>query len=181
MDIDIGSRIYLHNPPGDGNAGAWVPNTPEAIKRKAAEADAEQPQMNQLTCLVAFCIAVPLTAVTAEWVRLSPSLEVKMGQVEQNLHTPQLVDALEHLRENSTISQEWFGLIVLPVVSFSGEALVTILYFARKIVTRDVPPPSEVAKARTIDMSIQFTMFWMPFLVLIGWWTNRPLFMLFGE
>jgi len=28
-------------------------------------------------------------------------------------------------------------------------------------------------------MSIQFLLFWMPFLTLLGWWTNKPLTLLF--
>lgn len=42
-------------------------------------------------------------------------------------------------------------------------------------------PPSSLAKARAIDLSIQFVLFWMPFVVLLGWWTNKPMSLLFGE
>ena len=41
--------------------------------------------------------------------------------------------------------------------------------------------PSELAKARAIDLSIQFTLFWMPFLVLLGWWIDKPMHLLFGS
>lgn len=41
--------------------------------------------------------------------------------------------------------------------------------------------PSQLAKARAIDLSIQFTLFWMPFLVLLGWWIDKPMHLLFGE
>lgn len=63
---------------------------------------------------------------------------------------------------------------------------MTILFYVKKIVfsfwsDEEVFPPSELANARTIDMSIQFTMFWMPLLVLVAWWTDKPLFLLFGE
>lgn len=40
--------------------------------------------------------------------------------------------------------------------------------------------PSELAKARAIDLSIQFSLFWMPFFVLLAWWVNKPLHLLFG-
>lgn len=39
----------------------------------------------------------------------------------------------------------------------------------------------ETAKARAIDLSIQFSIFWMPFLVLLGWWINKPMHLLFGS
>ena len=46
---------------------------------------------------------------------------------------------------------------------------------------RSPAPPNTLAKGEAIDLSIQFTLFWMPFLVLLGWWTNRPLTLLFGK
>lgn len=42
-------------------------------------------------------------------------------------------------------------------------------------------PPKTLAEDRAIDLSIQFTLFWMPVLVLLSWWTGRPLMLLFGE
>jgi len=44
---------------------------------------------------------------------------------------------------------------------------------------REPAPPTALAKAEAIDLSIQFILFWMPFLVLLGWWTNKPLTLLF--
>ena len=41
--------------------------------------------------------------------------------------------------------------------------------------------PEELAKARAIDLSIQFTLFWMPFLVLLAWWIGKPLHLMFGK
>ena len=46
---------------------------------------------------------------------------------------------------------------------------------------RSPTPPNTLAKGEAIDLSIQFTLFWMPFLVLLGWWTNKPLTLLFGK
>jgi Ca2+:H+ antiporter len=77
----------------------------------------------------------------------------------------------------------WFGLILLPIVSFSADGTVAIVFFLRYTLTIFLgkpSPPATLAKARAIDLSIQFTLFWMPFLVLLGWWTNRPLTLLFG-
>lgn len=65
----VGSRIYLHNPPGEGNALTVAPNAPHALKTKERESEEEEPQMNQWSCLLAFLIAIPLLAITAEWVR----------------------------------------------------------------------------------------------------------------
>jgi Ca2+/H+ antiporter len=78
----------------------------------------------------------------------------------------------------------WFGLILLPIVSFSADGAITIGFFFRsvlRVVSGTPPPPVTIAKARAIDLSIQFTLFWMPFLVLLGWMTNKPMMLLFGR
>jgi Ca2+:H+ antiporter len=71
-------------------------------------------------------------------------------------------------------------------VSFSADATVAVTYFARQTLKayfrfREPPPPESLAQARAIDMSIQFLLFWMPFLTLLGWWTNKPMTLLFGR
>ncbi|TBU39209.1 hypothetical protein BD309DRAFT_872771 [Dichomitus squalens] len=43
----------------------------------------------------------------------------------------------------------------------------------------ELPWVSEFAHGRPIDLSIQFTLWWTPFLVLLGWWTGRPMHLLF--
>ncbi|KAI1783756.1 hypothetical protein LXA43DRAFT_1129593, partial [Ganoderma leucocontextum] len=40
---------------------------------------------------------------------------------------------------------------------------------------------SEFAHGQPIDLSIQFTLCWMPFLALLGWWKDRPMHLLIGE
>ena len=78
----------------------------------------------------------------------------------------------------------WFGLILLPIVSFSADAIISIGFFIRYVLRHyfGAPvPPSTLAKARAIDLSIQFTLFWMPFIVLLGWWIDKPMSLLFGR
>ena len=78
----------------------------------------------------------------------------------------------------------WFGLILLPIVSFSADGAVAVVFYVHKLynqITGGEPvPPDDSAKARGIDLSIQFAIFWMPFLVLLGWWLNKPMHLLFG-
>ena len=111
-----------------------------------------------------------------------------------------LVESIEFVRESGKIQEEyvyfssprrtshtpyrWFGLILLPIVSFSADGVVAIVYFLRSIVNhilgKETMVPSQLAKGRAIDLSIQFTLFWMPFLVLLGWWIDKPMHLLFG-
>ena len=98
---------------------------------------------------------------------------------------PQLVESIEHVRESSGIREEWFGLILLPFVSFSADGAVAVIFFCQavydRIANKEVQVPSMLARGRAIDLSIQFTLWWMPFLVLLGWWTSKPTHLLFGQ
>jgi len=73
--------------------------------------------------------------------------------------------------------------VLLPFVSFSADGTLAVVYFIRTNLRQFFKVPEQpvtIAEARAIDLSIQFTLFWMPLLVLIGWWSNKPLTMLFG-
>lgn len=78
----------------------------------------------------------------------------------------------------------FFGLVILPIVSFAADGAVAIIYFFRSLYHHffqiKAMEPIPLAKARAIDLSIQFSLFWMPTLVLLGWWTHKPFHLLFG-
>jgi len=158
--IYICSRIFLHNPPGDDNALQLHPAAPAALKEQERKLAEEDPEINSWVCLGVIVIAIALMAVTAEF----------------------LVESIESVREEGTIAEEWFGLILLPLVSFAADGAVAIVFFLRTSLRHFLGKPqvpSELAKARAIDLSIQFSIFWMPFFVLLGWWTGKPFHMLF--
>ncbi|KAH9053054.1 hypothetical protein EDB87DRAFT_310351 [Lactarius vividus] len=158
--IYIGSRFYLHDPPGANNAFTPHPDIPEEVLRREKELEEAEPEVNPWACLILLAVTVALMGVTAEF----------------------LVDSIEFVREQDNIEEEWFGIILLPIVSFSADATVAITFFIRQSLKAflDKPqPPESLAQARAIDMSIQFLLFWMPFVTLLGWWTNKPMSMLF--
>lgn len=159
--VYVGSRIFLHNPPGEGNAGTVAPNAPLEQKLQEINLEIVNPEIHPLACVTLLVITIALMATTAEF----------------------LVESIEYVRESGHIQEEWFGLILLPVVSFSADGCVAIAYFARSmwnhIIGKETMVPSELAKGRAIDLSIQFVLFWMPFLVLLGWWINKPMHLLF--
>ncbi|KAH8105267.1 hypothetical protein BXZ70DRAFT_514617 [Cristinia sonorae] len=161
--IYIASRVYLSNPPGDDNALKPLPNMPDEIKEHEKELNEVEPEINPLACILLLCAVIALMAATAEW----------------------LVESIEFVREDprGRIKEEWFGLILLPIVSFSADGVVAIVYFCKRVINhflgRKVLVPSLLARARAIDLSIQFTLFWMPFVVLLGWIINKPMMLLF--
>jgi Ca2+:H+ antiporter len=69
-------------------------------------------------------------------------------------------------------------------VSFSADGAIAIVFFLRTFLRRFIttpPPPDLLAEARAIDLSIQFLLFWMPLVTLLGWWMDKPMSMLFGN
>ncbi|KAJ7755617.1 hypothetical protein DFH07DRAFT_821184 [Mycena maculata] len=161
LAVYVCSRIFLHNPPGgEGTELAQHRLAPEALKERALEFETREPEVNQWVCLVMLSITIAVMAATAEW----------------------LVDSIDFVKDAGGITQEWFGLILLPLVSFSGDAFIAILFFFRSIyryLRGESTPPATLANAQPIDLSIQFTLFWMPFIVLLGWWIGRPMSLLF--
>ncbi|KAJ7179434.1 hypothetical protein C8R46DRAFT_1073762 [Mycena filopes] len=160
LTVYVCSRIFLHNPPGEGHSAlAEHRLAPEALKERVQEWDNQDPEVSQWVCIAMLCVTIGIMAATAEW----------------------LVDSIEFVREGN-IQQEWFGLILLPLVSFSGDGFLAFIFFVRSGIQylRGQPsPPATLANARPIDLSIQFTMFWMPFIVLLGWWIGHPMSLLF--
>ncbi|KAH9170187.1 hypothetical protein EDB89DRAFT_2190767 [Lactarius sanguifluus] len=148
---------FMLHPPG---ALTPQPDDPEEGLRMENELKEAKPEVNPWACLILLAITVALMGVTAEF----------------------LVDSIESVREQDNIEEEWFGIILLPIVSFSADATIAITYFIRqslKSFFNDKPQrPQRFAQARSIDMSIQFLLFWMP-SVTLGWWTNEPMPMLF--
>ncbi|KAH8980639.1 hypothetical protein EDB86DRAFT_514807 [Lactarius hatsudake] len=145
------------------NVSMSHPDDPAEVWRMEHELIEAKPEVNPWACLILLAIIVALTGVTAEF----------------------LVDSIEFVRERDTIEEEWFGIILLPIVSFSADATIAITYFTHHFLKAyfcsNLKPrrPESFAQARSIDMSIQFLLFWMPFVTLLGWWINKPMSMLF--
>ncbi|KAJ7634972.1 hypothetical protein FB45DRAFT_910386 [Roridomyces roridus] len=161
LAVYVVSRIFLHKPPGEGTANFREHAlAPEALRERALEFENEDPELNQWVCIGFVVVTFLALAATAEW----------------------LVDSVDVVEDLFT--KEWFGLILLPLVSFSGDAFNAILYFIRatyRSLRGQSAPPNTLANARPIDLSIQFIMFWMPFIILLGWWTDRPISLLFDS
>jgi len=158
----ICSRIYLHNPPGEDDPLnlAEAPNAPEALKEHVAHLLTQDPEINQYVCIVALLVVLGLMATTAEW------LVASAGNVRKVLH----------------IEEEWFGLILIPLISYAADGTVAVVYGIRHLLRHyltEPSPPTTLARGESIDLSIQFALFWMPFFVLLAWWTGRPLTLLF--
>ncbi|ESK93746.1 sodium calcium [Moniliophthora roreri MCA 2997] len=157
--VYVCSRIYVHNPPKSETDHIEVPLS---LLDEEDEFMYGDPKISQWVCIPMLFVTLLLMSLTAIF----------------------LVESVELIREDgeSGIKEEWFGLILLPFVSFAADGAVAVGYFTRYVIQSlrgKEKPPATVARARAIDLSIQFTLFWLPFIVILGWITGRPLTLLF--
>ncbi|KAJ7507435.1 hypothetical protein B0H11DRAFT_1967028 [Mycena galericulata] len=135
------SRIFLHNPPGLDSGLHQHKDAPAEFKEMVEKMAEEEPEVNPWACLILLVLTVALMAVTAEF----------------------LVESIEPMRKQHEIKEEWFGLVLLPFVSFSAEFILSLVYYVRVHLQHyfGVPlsPPKLLAESRSIDLSIQFLSF----------------------
>ncbi|KAI0367920.1 hypothetical protein BV20DRAFT_1054488 [Pilatotrama ljubarskyi] len=163
--IKDGSETDSTNPDAAQVGRERPPNAPrrESTRQRKRR---EEPLPHFGVCAILIVVCVGVMCATAEF----------------------LVESIDPVRERTDIQAEWFGLVLLPLVSFLPEALVVVGAFAWTLIeaclNRDAQdgtddPELMFAHSRPIDLSIQFTLWWMPFVILIGWWTGRPMHLLF--
>ncbi|KZP13047.1 hypothetical protein FIBSPDRAFT_835491 [Athelia psychrophila] len=158
--VYVGSRIFLADPPGENNAFTVHPDAPEAFKEEEKHLEEEEALTGPWTCIIMLLIAVGIMAYTAE----------------------ALVENVEFVRAPGGIGEEWFGMFLLPMVSFAADGAIAIGFFmhsAWRLLRGKPVPTSTIAKGRSIDLSIQFILWWMPFMVVLGWWIGKPMTLLF--
>ncbi|KAI0314564.1 hypothetical protein OF83DRAFT_437581 [Amylostereum chailletii] len=157
--IYIASRFYRYRPPPEDISLSREPNAHEEAKMLVEE---KRPKANVWTSVVLIASMLPIMIFTLIF----------------------LVDSLDFVHEASGTQKEWFGLFLLPFMSFSADGTSMLIYLVRDRLKRylgTAKPPASIAEARSIDLSIQYTLFWMPFLILLGWWTGRPISLLFDK
>ncbi|EJD34456.1 hypothetical protein AURDEDRAFT_76175 [Auricularia subglabra TFB-10046 SS5] len=156
----VGARIYIHNPPGK-RIYSDEDKMPSRLRERALEKESRDSKVGPWFGVYAIVQCVGLMVVTAQF----------------------LVSAAETLVEESVMSEHWFGLILLPLVSFTGDAILSVAHWVRRGVSakkRNIPvEPDGVASGISIDLSIQFLLFWLPLLVLVAWCAGKPLLVLF--
>ncbi|KAF5367396.1 hypothetical protein D9758_003773 [Tetrapyrgos nigripes] len=115
----------------------------------AQEEEEEQPQMSLFTTLVLLASVTVLVAVTAEW----------------------LVDSIDGLVESSSISEEFVGVILLPIVGNAAEHVTAVTVSMKDKLT--------LSLGVAVGSSIQIALFVIPFIVTLAWIMGKPLTLLF--
>ncbi|KAG9012479.1 hypothetical protein FRB90_006669 [Tulasnella sp. 427] len=164
--IYIASRVYLHNPPGDKPSrqaalAALSPREREDLLENS------KPVVNPGVCAMFLTNIAAVMTLTIEW-NTSSETETLLGAFDGD---PFFI--LVSLR------RRWLGLILLPLTSFAADAMIVTVYFIKTLFRRNPPVPEGIAHGRSIDLSVQFLLFWMPFIVLVSWVMGKPFSLLF--
>ncbi|KAG6903303.1 hypothetical protein C0995_013056 [Termitomyces sp. Mi166 len=173
----VGSRVYLHNPPGDNDS--LQADVPESFKADVAKLEEEEPEVNPFVCIIVLLATVVLLGFTSELLVDSVKPMRTRGIIQQEYAVspvPYFINSIDKV-------YRFFGIVLLPMVSYSADGILSTVFFFRRhfghYLGRAPPPPSGLAQGRSIDIGIQFLLFWMPFLVLVAWFTHKPLSLLF--
>jgi len=155
--IYISSCYYIHYSPGNADAAdaeKWADIVED-------EDNSEDPKINFWTCLMAMPIVGGLMAITAEF----------------------LTQSIQPLKSRIGIQEHFFGLVLIPIVSYSADGLLATVFYLRSQLRHwlgaPYKPAGSLAETQSIELSIQFMLFWTPVLVLVAWIHGKPLSLLF--
>jgi len=157
IGVYICSRFFIHGPLGHEHGLSERDDAPEELRKHVAHMAQEEPEMNVYVCIIAMVVGVGLLAVTAEL----------------------LVDGIQVVKQSIAIREEFLGLILLPLASFSGDGLLAVGYFISRFFKHKPSAPPMLADYRPIESSIQFILLWTPILVCLGWFYHKPMSLLF--
>lgn len=140
-----------------------VASEPSTVEPAEAEEEEEVPQMNVITTVVVMAIVGGLVGVTAEF----------------------FVDSINGMVEsNPSLSREWVGLILLPIVGNAAEHFTAV--------SVSVKDKIDLSISVAVGSSIQIALFVIPVITLVGapfcranaqlaWCIGKPLTLLFDR
>jgi len=131
-----------HSSSSDVEAGPVDPTNPP-------EEAEEKPQLSVVVTVILLASVTVLVAVTAEW----------------------LVDSINGLASSGSISKEFIGLILLPIVGNAAEHVTAV--------TVSVKDKLTLSLGVAVGSSIQIGLFVVPFIVILGWILQKPMSLLF--
>jgi Ca2+:H+ antiporter len=148
-------RRFQSQPGNQANAGR-VGNTPPNPKgasngqqpRPAEEAD--EPPMSQTASIILLLASTGLVAICAEF----------------------LVGSIQHLVQNSPLSEAFIGLIILPIIGNAAEHVTAVTVAAKNKV--------DLALGVSLGSSIQIALFVTPVVVILGWILDKNMSLYFN-
>lgn len=122
-------------------------STPDASQTEASgtenapseDAEEEEPQLHIIVAVATLAVSTALVAVCAEF----------------------MVDSIDAVTKNSPLSEEFVGLILLPIVGNAAEHATAV--------TVAIKDKMDLAIGVAVGSSTQVALFLIPLLVIIGW------------
>lgn len=124
----------------------------DAVAELSVLDDDEQEETPKVKALFALCLLLGVTAITGVTAEF-------------------LVDSVNGLTETTSISKEFVGLILFPLVGNATEHVAAV--------TVSVKDKLNLSMAIAVGSSIQVSLFILPLLVLIGWMIGQPMSLFF--
>jgi len=146
-------RLNLQPPTPAGTSRVlppYVARPPTAPTAGAAHDDEEkQPQMSRTAAVVILLVSTGLVALCAEF----------------------LVNAIPKMTSQSSVSQSFIGLIILPIVGNAAEHVTAVT-----VATKN---KMDLAIGVAVGSSIQIALFVTPLIVILGWILNKAMTLYF--
>ncbi|WOO85549.1 Vacuolar calcium ion transporter [Vanrija pseudolonga] len=151
LDSEGKSSAIAVNNTSNADPEAALPVTAEPEQEDdEEEEEEEEPQMNMITTIIAMVIITVIIGVTAEF----------------------LVSSINGLTEaHPSLSQEWVGLILLPIVGNAAEHFTAV-----SVAVKD---KLDLSISVAVGSSIQIALFVIPVIQLLAWTLGKPLTLLF--
>jgi Ca2+:H+ antiporter len=131
--------------------GAWAARArPDVPVVSAADEEEDAPDMSRTAAVVMLLFTTALVAVCAEF----------------------LVDAIPQMTENSSVSQAFIGLIILPIVGNAAEHVTAVTVAAKN--------KMDLAIGVAVGSSIQIALFITPIVVILGWCMDKSMTLYFN-
>ncbi|KEF59647.1 uncharacterized protein A1O9_04493 [Exophiala aquamarina CBS 119918] len=138
--------------PGDSQPGSTAASHTRRTDspKIPAQGEAGEAPMSQSASIVLLLISTGLVALCAEF----------------------LVGSIEHLVENTPISEAFIGLIILPIVGNAAEHVTAVTVAAKNKL--------DLALGVALGSSIQIALFVTPFVVILGWILDKNMSLYFS-
>lgn len=133
-------------------------------------------------------------AITAEFVSIIPVFERRVNALLQLTQSIQPLKFRTGIQEQCVLfpvgfspyfstTLSFFGLVLIPIVSYSADGLLATVFYLRSQLRHwlgaPYKPAGSLAETQSIELSVQFMLFWTPILVLVAWIYGKPLSLLF--
>ncbi|KIX93387.1 uncharacterized protein Z520_10806 [Fonsecaea multimorphosa CBS 102226] len=152
-DLSYSSHPLRHYQSAPNNRQSQSPGAARIARRstpKNTAPEEDAPPMSQTASIILLLASTGLVALCAEF----------------------LVGSIEHLVDDSPLSEAFIGLIILPIVGNAAEHVTAVTVAAKNKL--------DLALGVSLGSSIQIALFVTPFVVILGWIMDKDMSLYFS-